>query len=146
MEEWRIIREYPRYSISNMGRVKNNKTGRVLKHSLVNGYPVVKLNNTHNYKIHRLVAKYFIANPDNLPQVNHKDRNRQNNIVENLEWCNNQYNSIYSLGKKVLQLDADGTVIKEYQCAKDAARAFGIDEHIILGCCRNNTGFNFKYK
>lgn len=68
-----------------------------------NGYLWVNLNydgKQHNHKIHRLVAQAFIPNPDNLQQINHKDEDKTNNRVENLEWCTNDYNIHYGTAIK----------------------------------------------
>jgi hypothetical protein len=55
----------------------------------------------YQYRLHRLIAETFIPNPDNLPQVNHKDFNKWNNCVDNLEWCSAKYNMQYNRLKKV---------------------------------------------
>jgi len=116
-EIWKDIEEYEGlYQISNLGNVKskkrlqydiNNKKNvyiekeMLLKYSLNHkGYKVVKLQNKKSKKtisIHRLVAQAFIPNRDNLPQVNHKDGNKENNCVNNLEWCNNDYNHKHAI-------------------------------------------------
>lgn len=86
------------YEISNYGRVRNNKTGNILKPRINdNGYLQITLslggrNKKHTFKIHRLVAQLFIPNPDNLPQINHIDGDKLNNRVDNLEWCDQSYN------------------------------------------------------
>lgn len=76
--------------ISSDGRVKNSKTGRILKTYKCNtGYKRVKINkDTHraSFYIHRLVAEYFLDNPNGKPEVNHKDRDKNNNSINNLEW------------------------------------------------------------
>ena len=145
-ENWKVIEEHPSYSVSNIGRVKNNKTNRVLKQEIrKNGYHCVKLDKK-NCLTHRLVAKAFIPNPNNLPCVNHKDENPENNMMENLEWCTTQYNTEYSCGKKILQLDSEGNVVKEWNSLSEASRAFNIEHSVIWGCCNNTTGFNWQYK
>ena len=101
-EEWRDIEGWEGlYQISNLGRVyscanRNYKKLTIRK----TGYVVVSLicrskNMRKQYKVHRLVAQAFIPNPNNLPCINHKDENKENNRVDNLEWCTNKYNSNY---------------------------------------------------
>ena len=106
MEEWRDIKGYEGlYQISNKGRVKtlgNNKTRKekILSPRKRNGYFSVRLckkgEKPKEFNIHRLVAQAFLLNPYNLPVVNHKDENKLNNNVENLEWCTQAYNVNYS--------------------------------------------------
>lgn len=112
MEEWKSIPGYEcLYEISSYGRVKsleryryNNGEKQLLKERILKphntkGYFTVCLykNKTHKlYLIHRLVAQAFIPNPDNLPQVNHKDEDKTNNRVNNLEWCTAKYNMNYN--------------------------------------------------
>ena len=84
------------YQVSDTGLVKTTKTGCILRPAVdARGYERVclfKMNRDRRYKVHRLVAIAFILNPDNLPQVNHKDGNKRNNHVSNLEWITNEDN------------------------------------------------------
>lgn len=98
--------------------------------------------------VHRIVAEAFIENEDNLPEVNHKDRNTFNNRVENLEWCTKQYNMGYSHNKKVKQID-NGVIIAEFNSVNDASRATGIGRRSISntlnGWSQKAGGFTWKY-
>ena len=91
------------YEISNLGRLKNTKTNKILKSTTdSNGYLGITIslgsrNKIKRVRIHRLVAEAFIPNPNNLPQVNHIDGNKQNNKVDNLEWCDNRYNQLHAI-------------------------------------------------
>jgi Holliday junction resolvase len=98
-ENWMVIAECNSiYHISDYGRVKSYKCGkeRILKATLTsNGYAAVKIcanGKRKIHKIHRLVASAFLQNPENKPQVNHKDGNKANNHVDNLEWTTHKEN------------------------------------------------------
>lgn len=101
MEEWRAVKGYEGlYEVSNTGKVRSlyryKKELKPMKAR--NGYLRVDLFNDKGRKqfsIHRLVATAFIENPGNLPQVNHKDENKENNHVDNLEWCSQQANNTH---------------------------------------------------
>lgn len=130
------------------GRTLKQRNGRKKKSS--NPYKMVTLWNDGkqvDVEVHRLVATAFLDNPLNLPCINHKDGNPQNNNVENLEWCSysdNAKHSVYVLGKNpaqwkakaVLQKDLDGNIIKEWQSAWEIQRQLGLCQVSISRCCR----------
>ena len=168
VEEWRPIAGYEGlYEVSNLGRVKSKKrvdinrlgVKRILKEKILkpckekNGYLRVNLwvngKNKH-YTVHRLVANAFIPNPDKLPQINHKDEDKTNNNISNLEWCTPEYNINYgNRTKKVSDLQKndrgksyiidqytiDGRYIKSYPSSKEIKRQLKIDSSNILKCC-----------
>lgn len=149
MEEWKVI-ERPEfqgnYEVSNLGRIrtipheyygKSGKKRRVEEHIKATrlsptGYRMinVRYNGKHyTFKVHRIVASAFIPNPDNLPEVNHKDENKSNNCVNNLEWCTHQYNTAYGTrgkrqGEKV-SIRQKGRKLSEETKRKIAEKAKG---------------------
>jgi hypothetical protein len=86
MEEWKVCEEHTNYSVSNLGNVKNNKTGRILKCVLNNGYIKVSLGKGNTTQLHRLVGKTFLPNLDNLPEIDHINNDPTDNKLENLRW------------------------------------------------------------
>lgn len=105
MEEWRTIIDFPNYDVSNFGNIRNNSTGKYLRLSAKGGYYHVSLTNENTcktFKVHRLVAFAFIENPENKSDVNHKDKNKLNNHLTNLEWMTRRENNIHRcLGVKI---------------------------------------------
>lgn len=100
----------------------------------------------------------FIPNPNNYDQVNHKDENKLNDCVDNLEWCNAKYNMNYGTApmrrglktrKPVNQYSLDGTLIKRWECASVAEKETGICHSHIARCCKGKLkqtkGFVWKY-
>ena len=105
-EIWKDIKGYEGlYQVSNLGNIKSIRTNKnLLFEENYKGYLRVSLckNGKHkHYKVHRLVGIAFIPNEYNLPQINHKDENKHNNAIDNLEWCDNWYNNHY--GSKALR-------------------------------------------
>lgn len=180
MEEWRDIDGYVGYyQVSNKGRVRSldrtintserfggirKISGKILACSKVEGYPAVSLckNGSENKEfVHRLVAKAFIPNPDNKPEVNHIDANRANDSVENLEWVTHLENMQHSerLGLRTVNIkDAiDATkrpVIrsdgKTFESLADAGRALGYSNgkevnKVLSGNRKHINGYTFKY-
>lgn len=102
-----IIKDYPKYAINKNGIIisltynsKSNFYYIINPVKEKSGYIKVKLFNNKGKRktllLHRLIAKTFIPNPNNYPEINHKDYNRSNNSVDNLEWCDRDYNNKYS--------------------------------------------------
>ena len=98
MEEWCPIPDFPNYSVSNLGRIKNIITGKILRPCVKSGYYHVSLVNDTNkksFKVHRLIAIAFIENLENKTDVNHKDKNKLNNDLSNLEWMSRRENNVH---------------------------------------------------
>ena len=163
-EIWKDIEDYKGlYQISNKGNVKSLYKGseRILKlHDDGRGYYQIILCNDgvrKTFKLHRLVAQAFISNPHNLPEVNHKDENKKNNCVENLEWITHINNCNHGtrnkrLSRKLLQYSKDGEFIREWQGSREVERELDINHSDIIQCCRGNPkyksagGFVWRYK
>ena len=159
IEEMRDIVGYEgEYAITGDGRVWSYKRKKFLKPMLtMDGYHRVSLckeGKGKNYLIHRLVAEAYIPNPDNLPQVNHKDENKQNNCVSNLEWCDAKYNANYGTRTERSNKKRSKPVYCEeldmvFYGARQAARELGLDNSNIIKCCKGKLkttgGFHFRY-
>ena len=147
MEIWKKIEGFGNYSVSNEGRVKNDKIFLKLSYNK-RGYSQVVLWNENKNKIqtiHRLVAQAFIPNPDNKPEVNHIDYNKTNNHVSNLEWATKKENEDHALqnglkvkgeqngGSKLTEIEVIEVrkLFKEGWLKKDLAQKFGITRNSI---------------
>ena len=153
------IRGYEgKYAITSCGKVWSYKTKKFLStHKNSKGYERVYLCKDKGGKslaIHKLVAMAYIPNPNNLPQINHKDENKENNSANNLEWCTNKYNSNYGTrnermakakGKKVLCIELN----RIFDSEKQAERELNIGVARISECCsgKNKTagGYHWRY-
>ena len=166
------------YQVSNLGRVKSFPrlgTRTDEEYIMIGGINrkhysqvlLTKNGESHSYRIHRLVAKTFIPNPNNLPQVNHKDGNKQNNAVSNLEWINNYDNMQHSIKtglrdinkiakilsnvnkRSVNQYDLSGNFIKTWDSIKSVEKELNISNQNICKVCqgrRNKAGgYIWKY-
>ncbi len=147
-----------KYAITSCGKVWSYKRKKFLKpirnHK---GYERVSLSTNKagkNFPIHKLVATAYIPNPNNFPQINHKDENKENNSVNNLEWCTNKYNSNYGTRnirmarakwRKVLCIELNRIFDSEKQA--EAELKIGVSR--ISECCsgKNKTavGYHWKY-
>lgn len=174
-EIWKDIPGYEGvYQVSNCGRIKtlpfwhNNRVSgywteeKIRKQALnASGYYKVTLAKGGNYKtflVHRLVAVAFVNNPNNLPEVNHINEDKQDNRVDNLEWCSGEYNKTFgtmqirakeSKYKAVEQLTLEGDFIKKWSSAKEAGITLGFAPTNITRCCKGKIkslhGYKWKY-
>ena len=148
------------YAVASCGKIWSYRSKIFLKPQTdKDGYLRVGLykdGKAKKYLIHRLVAEAYIPNPDNLPQVNHKDENKENNCLQNLEWCDPKYNINYgtrndkvasSIKKPILQYDLDGNFVKEWPSTTDVGKEFikGIN-HCLRGRNKTAYGYIWKYK
>lgn len=167
-EIWKPVKGYEgEYEVSNLGRVKSlprkTTSGKLLKYSdNGNGYQhlvLTKNGSQRDFYVHRLVAQTFIPNPDNLPEVNHKDENKANNCVDNLEWCNKKYNMNYGTAIKrasekqmfhISQYTINGEYVASYYGLSEAANAINVGKSAITNCLKGRSqlcgGFIWKYK
>ncbi len=163
MEEiWKDIEWYDGiYKVSNNGRIASLKYWwKILKPWLIGkkwkqylGRVMTKDNIVKNTLIHRLVALAFIPNPDNKPQVNHKNWMRDDNRVENLEWCTSKENNAHSRnvllkGRKPIkrwQYDLEWNFIREWDSLKQVQRETGYREHYIRRCIQWKQNAAYKY-
>ena len=139
-EEWRTIPTFEKYEASNFGRVRNKRTKQILSpNTNKKGYRHVFLfrknkRDRHTIGVHRAVALAWIPTEDFSMTVNHKDENKNNNCVENLEWLSNLDNVRYSQGKKVICKET-GVI---YESISKAAKETGISFATIKRSCESN--------
>lgn len=179
MEQWKDINNYEGlYQVSNFGRIRSLKRETIssnqyssfkkqaneiiLKQSInKHGYcSIILSKNGKNkwYSVHRLVACAFIDNSNGFKCVNHKDENKQNNNVENLEWCTHKYNNNYGTRKKrvakatskqVIQYDINGDFIKIWSSIIEASINTNTNRHSITSCCKKQLkiagGYRWEY-
>lgn len=173
VESWESHPDIGIIEVSNFGRVRTLDRivprgkytqfvkGLILKqYDNGNGYLHVVLSmngKTVTKKVHRLVAETFISNPDNLPEVNHKDCNRANNNVENLEWCTRSYNRQYrekygvsqteALGNPVFAINLETLEVSHFRSQSEASRELGVFKqnvnNVIKGIIKQTGGYLF---
>ena len=159
MEEiWKDIPNYEGlYQVSSLGNVKSIRQNKILKPSLtgkkeyygvslcVNGKP-------KRYMIHKLVADTFLDNPENLPLINHKDENKLNNCLSNLEYCSHSYNVRYSrnnLKKPIGQYDIKGNLIRTWRSSWQIRKTLHFSstsiDRCLIGKQENAYGYIWRY-
>lgn len=150
------------YLVSNFGNVFSKYKNGLLKFRDNKGYYNVVLcknGKRHDKIVHRLVAEAFIPNPNGFKEINHKDENKVNNHVDNLEWCDSKYNLNYGrrrliaskhIKKPIFQCDLDGNVIREWDGAVDASKELNINFRGISRCAhglrRQYRGYKWCFK
>lgn len=137
---WKEIPQWNWYLISDKGQIFNTRTNRYIQGGVNNiGYHRITLydkGNKTRYFIHRLVAELFLLNPNNLPEVNHIDGNKNNNNVDNLEWCDRTHNerSARRIGLKEYKpfevLFINGTK-KNYEFTPQLAKELGVTKRTV---------------
>ena len=163
VEIWKDIEGYEGlYRVSNCGRVKRIVGRGCLKereikwHKCHHDYFQVKLFKQGEQKhilVHRLVAQTFIPNPANLPQINHKDENKANNHIDNLEWCTCEHNINYGTqitrrSKTVSQYTKDGVLLAHFKSMHEAERITGVPNGSISSACsgRSKTAHGYIWR
>lgn len=170
-EVWKTViyqgEEYPKFEVSNLGRIRNVETGRVLKQWVnKNGYCQINVSlggrgNTKIFKMHKAVAETFISNPDGKPMVNHIDCDKTNNHVSNLEWATNGENikhawdnglmvsgaskHLRKLSEEQVEYIRNNYIPKDKNFGSRAlAKKFGLHHTTILSLLKNETYTNIS--
>lgn len=139
------------YLVYPDGRIFSTKTNRFMKTYLNNGYEHISLSingKQTNQKVHRLVAETFIPNPNNLPHVNHKDKDRQNNCIDNLEWITQLDNNKHSHCIKIYQYDLQNNLINVFESMTEASQKTGVSISSISNVCngKRRTAGGYKWQ
>ena len=154
MEIFKVIKEYPMYSVSTEGRIRKNSTRKILSASRKpSGYMQINLctNDGRRKKeyVHRLVALTFLPNDDHLPEVNHIDGVRDNNALVNLEWVTHRENMDKSTwAKQIIVCRKNGDMVGAFDKIQDACSALGLTDSNVSACLygrqKTHKGFIFE--
>ena len=157
--EWREVKEYRNYEVNQFGQIRHKIRKQILKPRSNNGgyqYVNFKINGKNtNFAVHRIVANAFIPNPNGYTEINHKDYDKTNNCIENLEWVTSSQNKQHaylrkenreSHGKKVNQFTKDGIFIKTFSSVSAAAAEMGCCVAAISNCCLGRTKTSQGYR
>ena len=175
--EWKPVVGFEKlYQVNENGEIKsmdriitdcNGRTrmwhGRIMKPRFdKDGYKTIQLcqgGKITQKKVHRIVAEAFIPNPNNYPVVNHKDENKENNEVSNLEWCTVKYNTLYNDGvmrraikrrKPILVVSEKGEIF-HFNSIKEAEEKLNLNHGNVVGCLKGYygrktcKGYSFEY-
>lgn len=155
LEFWKVIDGHETYKVSNLGRVVNSRGMIMSTGTLRNGYPSLSLDGK-TFNVHVLVAKAFVknSNPVLFDQVNHIDKNKQNNRDDNLEWTDSIGNNRHaaqnrkSVTRRVCQCDTNGNVISIFESIKIASESTGVSSKHIPSVCtgKRQTAGGYKWK
>lgn len=160
-KNWVDVKVNNKYEVNEEGLVRNKETGKILKPRLnPGGYAYVNFiidGKRKNFAVHRIVAEAFIPNPNDYQEVNHKDYNRSNNNVSNLEWVNSSQNKKHAYikeenriarGKEVAKYDLNNNLIKIYDTISMAAKDNNCCVGAISNCClgRSKTSMGYRWK
>lgn len=161
MEVWKKIKGFENYEISNEGRLKSLHFGKEIfrkSKPTKQGYirfALCKKGKQFIFLAHRLVAEAFIENNEGKKFVNHKDEDKKNNKVENLEWVSHFENCNFgtrgtriskALSKEVLKIDDNGKEIEKYKSISEASEKTKVSISLISLICNGKRNGNFKFK
>lgn len=153
-ENWKPVENYPDYLVSDSGRICSLRTGLIKACENSRGYMLVHLDGKIN-RLHRVVAKAFIPNPEGKEMVNHKDGDPKNNKAENLEWNTNSENQTHRYSelnkankRRPVAKMKDGLVVDIYDSISECERAERLAKDSLRDLIRKNVcrrGFYYKY-
>ena len=154
MEIFKVIKEYPLYSVSTEGRIRKNSDGKIMTPSKKpNGYMSINLfmrdGRRKKELVHRLVALTFLNNEKHLPEVNHIDGIRDNNCLDNLEWVTRAENVAKSSApRRIMTKRKNEVVWKSFNSIQDACAVLGLTESNVSACIhgrqKTHKGYVFK--